>query len=122
MNGDDHLSPEPLESYSEHAEEQSTQAHSENLTSEEQYRLENLDVAGPFRKIDLEWQKQRLQAPMQSHTMKPQGHDYSQFKKYEFEKLERQIKYQETVLHTNKSKARDAFNVKAKSVDRGLDR
>lgn len=122
MAENDHLSPEPLENYQESPDQHNVSEKVTEVSPEEKFRTENLDVAGPFRKIDLEAQKQTLKTPDRTYTMSPGGTDHSQSQANAFNRIQRQVTYRETVLHQNQNKARDSFRVHSKEKDKGLDR
>jgi hypothetical protein len=122
MIENDHLAPEPLENYQEFVEGQLSQEKGQEITPEEHFRVANLDVAGPFRKIDLEAQKEWLGKPTPSYTMSPGGQDYSQSQMNAFNRIQRQVTYRETVLNQQQNKARDHFKIHSRGKDRGLDR
>ena len=123
MSDHDHLSPEPLESYRDFNEQNTEQEKQDTtLTPEEQFRIEKLDVAGPFRKIDMEWQKKQLEKPIQEKILTPDGTDYSYIKREERSFATKQIAYREKVLEFNRDKAKSAFTISHEGKKLDLDR
>lgn len=100
----DHLSPEPLSSYEENKDI------SHEPVSDVQHKTPEREGEGPFRKIDLEWQKKQRDEPRPQYNPTPDGQRDTGARNQQHVFNERQIAFREEVLDTMQDRARDDFN------------